>query len=540
MQKNNIKNFVCSFIFSVLAVLAVQKVFLRAPDTPKNESKPEQKVKNISLFNEKQSDTPYIDMAGLKENEPKISQIASLSEPEKVETFAQNEPFEVEEKQEHEKTNTVISTDINEASEIKLSDAEIDETRQIRKHIESGIVYADISDTLENEQDSTQSTEQIPLFASTDPMYDKIEVSSSAKSSEIAMVEPNTLINSMQEPDVLEEEKNLAEADIKKNELGELFDISESEDNPWLMAKGNKYAKNQAVVEQFKQTAQQENEEKSIENSENSETTISEISDHQDVIEQTFSEPLLKEKSSDTKLAYQMIQNILIPIPQDILSDGNLTPDLTSSPEEKEVADKQSVDQNKTKTSKNISQKDEQTGLFKSISSWFSKNAEETSNKDMSKDSKSDKKKKDKDSKDTSSAKNVEKTIKDKSSDSVFDSVQNYEYRPPSYESIVPAELRLSFQPNKAEISGQTLKWIYAFADNARDNDDIFIEIRIDGTSSCVLQQKRLNLLSTILRARGVDYRKINTIFTSREPNSFIIRNIRFNTKEETKKSYGQ
>ena len=98
---------------------------------------------------------------------------------------------------------------------------------------------------------------------------------------------------------------------------------------------------------------------------------------------------------------------------------------------------------------------------------------------------------------------------------------------------IMPAELRLSFAPNRAEISGQTLRWIYAFADNARDNDDVYIEVRIDGTSSYALQQKRLNLLASIFSARGVDYRKINTIFTSREPNSFIIRNIRFNNKEK-------
>ena len=98
---------------------------------------------------------------------------------------------------------------------------------------------------------------------------------------------------------------------------------------------------------------------------------------------------------------------------------------------------------------------------------------------------------------------------------------------------IMPAELKLSFQPNRAEISGHTLRWIHAFADNARDNQGIYIEIRIDGTSSFALQQKRLNLLSSIFANRGVDFRKVNIIFTSREPNSFIIRNIRFNNNDE-------
>ena len=97
--------------------------------------------------------------------------------------------------------------------------------------------------------------------------------------------------------------------------------------------------------------------------------------------------------------------------------------------------------------------------------------------------------------------------------------------------TIMPAELRLSFAPNRAEISGQTLRWIYAFAVNARDHNDVYVEVRIDGTSSYALQQKRLNLLSSIFASRGVDYRKIHTVFTSREPNSFIIRNIRFNNE---------
>ena len=117
--------------------------------------------------------------------------------------------------------------------------------------------------------------------------------------------------------------------------------------------------------------------------------------------------------------------------------------------------------------------------------------------------------------------------------DKIFSTLGNIsDYSPKEAPSIMPAELRLSFQPNRAEISGKTLKWIYAFADNARDNDNVYVEVRIDGTSSYALQQKRLNLLSSIFSARGVDYRKINIIFTSREPNSFIIRNIHFNNKE--------
>ena len=94
---------------------------------------------------------------------------------------------------------------------------------------------------------------------------------------------------------------------------------------------------------------------------------------------------------------------------------------------------------------------------------------------------------------------------------------------------ILPAEMRLSFQPGRAEISGTTLRWIQAFANKVIEDPSVILEIRIDRTSSFELQQKRLNLLHNILTNKGVEYEKINTVFTSREPNSFIIRTLRIN-----------
>ncbi|MBR1948268.1 MAG: hypothetical protein IKA30_00575 [Alphaproteobacteria bacterium] len=92
--------------------------------------------------------------------------------------------------------------------------------------------------------------------------------------------------------------------------------------------------------------------------------------------------------------------------------------------------------------------------------------------------------------------------------------------------TILPKEIRLSFQPNRAEISGQTLRWIQAFATKAAQTSGATLEVRIDGTSSTKLQQKRLNLLYNILTNKGVDYSMINTVFTSRDPNSFILRTV--------------
>lgn len=70
---------------------------------------------------------------------------------------------------------------------------------------------------------------------------------------------------------------------------------------------------------------------------------------------------------------------------------------------------------------------------------------------------------------------------------------------------------------------------LQAFANKTIEEKNVGLEIRIDGSSSYELQQKRLNLLNNILASSGVDYRKINTVFTTREPNSFIIRTVRLN-----------
>ena len=219
-----------------------------------------------------------------------------------------------------------------------------------------------------------------------------------------------------------------------------------------------------------------------------------------------------------------MIQNLIIPLPEDVASDADIIPQLSSEPNKKSEKTEKDDKSAKTDDNKKLKKEEKESGLFKSISSWFSDDD------------------KGKEDKNASANKQEQKTRKSKEKNkktgiSLFEYRDEPElandYMQPETPEIVPAELKLSFQPNRAEISGHTLRWIHAFADNARDNSGIYIEIRLDGTSSFALQQKRLNLLSSIFANRGVDFRKVNVIFTSREPNSFIIRNIRFNDSEE-------
>lgn len=544
MQKNNVRNFVCSFIFSILAVGLVQKTVFRAPAVqPESSSNKKNEAQSISLFAEPSADLENQISGRLVRSETiDVSALGDLVAVEATSVQAEPSVKENQSKQKLEKKENSLNVDLALATEVEL-DAEdaADKPIDIPEHLASGVVYAptEAAESLTGKENvdvaMLSSDDEIPLTESGEVLYQNIEVSQNASASNIAMLEPNVLVAAMEEPDILAPEKTVADADVKKSELADMFDISAqsnvpevdesaravsneleatqdfsqtddvSNDSPWVVAKGNKHAKNKTVVEEYADKDEQTNVISALEQT-----------DDEKNIEQAFSEPLLKKKDDEKNLAYQMIQNILIPIPEDIANDADLTPDLTSSPKEKVLVKKKASSQSK------VDDDSENTGLFKSIRSWFSKDKNKQE---------SESKKDGQDKSKTSQAKKIgQKSFKDKIF-SALDGNQDYLLVQPM--SIMPAELRLSFAPNRAEISGQTLRWIYAFADNARDNDDVYVEVRIDGTSSYALQQKRLNLLASIFSARGVDYRKINTIFTSREPNSFIIRNIRFNNKEE-------
>ena len=532
MHKNGIKNFIYSFMLSLFAVVAANKAIFRTPKKDISETQTSNAIKqNISLFS-KSSDAAGI-MQAAPDSTIDVSEIEKISMP-AIEVSAAAEelpPVTMT----PEQVAPDINTDIAAAEEIVLEKENIiTKSDQPPAYEKSGIVYADISDTIADEKEQTaleakviyfpeddgasvtlaaaepiaepavaQTTQEaqniiedddIPLQENSEILYAQVNVLQSADHAQIAMLEPNTLISSIEDLEKTEE-KTLAEANLKQNEWVQMS--AKTEDSPWVIAKGNKFAKNKAVIEQFNDVALPE------------ETKLPEPE-----TASLQAEPL-SDETAETKIAYQMIQNLLIPIPDDIMNDSNLTPQLSVTPKEKSEAkndENKAEAQAQKKTEQTLNDKEKQSGLFKSIASWFSD--DKKANKDQTKSKTTDK--------NTSSAKKG------------FDFFGlNLNEENAAAPQILPAELRLSFQPNRAEISGQTLRWIHAFADNARDNDNLYIEIRIDGTSSFALQKKRLNLLSTILANRGVDFRKINIVFTSREPNSFIIRNIRFNNEDE-------
>lgn len=611
MQKNEMKNFICSFLLSLLAVGAVGQAVFHMSENKKTPQKSEKiTTYNISLFREKISNEPE-DTSGhtLTQSTDEKIDLSAIDALVVMETEPQKENYEqiahaelplldIEKNvSDIEKNvsaapkilplNTQINMDLNTAQEIALNDLRLPE----EKNIDVSSAIAALTDMAQPELTETELTvfshepvyqpEEnhedhqtviiaeanttafnnaedvlIPLEKNTEIHHKSVDVLNSAKTSQVAMLEPNTLVASIDNSDIMPE-KTLDEADLKQSEWKQMSSTAEDtpwvvaevhadketekvEDNPWVVARGNKFAKNRAIVEQFAEKEPIYEPEASEESStvsgelhvvadnpvesdteapvnqeSKADNMLSELSglDTQPTIE---TKPLLRPIEGETKLAYQMIDNLLIPIPEDIKNNTNLTPDLSVSPNEKpkekiNVQPPAQPAQNKKEKQKELNDADKESSLFKSIANWFSAKPENKEAKTVQND-KSKKKRK------------IGMTF--------FQSTEDAD-EIAEQPSIMPAELRLSFQPNRAEISGQTLRWIHAFADNARDNDGVFVEIRIDGTSSFALQQKRLNLLSTILANRGVDFRKINIVFTSREPNSFIIRNIRFSTNEE-------
>lgn len=265
-----------------------------------------------------------------------------------------------------------------------------------------------------------------------------------------------------------------------------------SDNSPWVAAIGNKHAKNNLITE-------------------------SDINKSNQEIQQILSPKEISLNDSEVKLAADMIDNLIIPIPEDIKNKKNLTPQLTSSEEnkylEQELDNELGIDReddNKIVISDaqgNNLAKESKGGFFDNITSIFS----------------------------SSGNKIDEESSSNENNESVVDIIGKKIGLKRKNMNILPTEIRLSFQPNRAEISGTTLQWIQAFGKKAAEEESVALEIRLDANNSPALQRKRLNLLSNILTSRGVGSHKLNIIYTAREPNSFVIRTIKINSNDKGK-----
>ena len=518
MNKTGLKTFVCSFVFTLSAIIGTDRAFFYTPDTTEENLKIPRK--NITLFFSRPHpqtfssqtepvqkvalETPDFEPEELKiaQNMPVLPQgyavtdIPELAEKVKIPLVLEDiaPPTEVvaEEKSKEDKLPDVpliyaglessteslsgaqkempASQEVPEISEppVKLASVEppvSDETsisisQPVIVKANKQIIKIDNLKKREErlkqkeKQDVTLASaeEVIPLQNSKELSAEKEQQENRPSSSQVASLGENMPLNAA-EAVVVEETKGMRE--------WQTMSEKHHDDNPWVVARGSKYIKNkQLLKEDFASDAAEKK-----------------------------AELLLSRKNSDkeksAKVAVQ--DNLLIPIPQELLDEDNLVPDVSDD------------DGKKTRRPKPVAKKKEkekESSFLDNITSVFSKENRER----------------------------AIRNLKEKSSKLMGDEDnEKEEIRP----QILPTEIRLSFQPGRAEISGQTLRWIQAFARKAADEDDVGLEIRIDGSKSFELQQKRLNLLYNILTANNVPYPKIKAVFVDRVPNSFVVRTVK-------------
>lgn len=528
------KCFIGSFLFSLAAVFASTKVYLLLPIEHQNPvEKPafeDIETKNIDLFADNEEANPIVEKFNEINNNQ--AQMAALQDISSTTEKQKNVQADISAADEEAKPLEIssLSSDVlyapdEDTSEVSVSDTDnsanddITEMPEVSENQETDSMNSTSSEhaiSVENPEDEDLQIADaaeakpftIPLMHNFQVAAQKVEISNEAANSQVALASNNVLIQN------IGTENKIASASGEPSNL--VSDTTENDSDPWeVAAVGNSHiTKNK--IDSF-------------------------TNDENKTMEALDQDKLAEAKSPNEKqVAYKMVKNILIPIPEDIANDENLTPQLSYSEENKKLSEKLQKEgilnppaptkeetKNKEETpttpvplANNQSEnKPSEPSLTDSIAAWFSSSSASDNN------SANNKKDKDK---------------KEENSGSAFSKLLGLGAKKDS--NIAPSELKLAFQPNRAEISGQTLDWIKAFSLNAVNNENVFVEIRIDGSSSFELQQKRLNLLYSILVNNGVDYNKINIIFTDREPNSFIIRNVRYASEEDAinahKKAY--
>lgn len=88
---------------------------------------------------------------------------------------------------------------------------------------------------------------------------------------------------------------------------------------------------------------------------------------------------------------------------------------------------------------------------------------------------------------------------------------------------IMPQEIKVTFYKNATDFSGQTLKWIKAYAKSALADPRLVVEVRISSQDPDI-QYKRLALVRNTLMSNGLSSHQIRMIQTNREPDSLVLR----------------
>lgn len=558
MQKTGLKTFVYSFALSLFAIFTANGIYWHTRPSASQEVKIPSK--NIMLFLRGNRDTPSTRPAPVKkialtvlpeprqqETPPAPSSLQVVYQPEAEVIMADNDiidfPLEIDHNipdnaiRETE-TRTKLVQNFDEvihnppprAAEKIIPRHSADKSEKAYQEApvksapqESPVLTAELAvpavltaeddktgDTLRMAAAESSEPEAIfPLEKTVDPLAKNAgaKVLRNAEANRVALAGSNVPIKSMTSEKSAQHQEPIANKSKSWEQMPRRDALADNgEDSPWVVAKGA-VAPHNAMVAKEKYYQKDEA-----------------------AIQKALNREPLDTTNADLQLASGTVQNLLIPIPEEILNDENLTPQLVSSDKPDDIKKEIEVERKlkeEVRPEKPLIVKKEEKSEPQPIEPAKHQTPQEQKKGNILSSLSSI----------FSSSSNVKESKQNTDDDDFISSIKKKFKGSRSRGKIMPTEMRLSFQPNRAEISGQTLRWIQAFAGKAADDPAMSIEIRIDGTSGMELQQKRLNLLHNILTNKGVEYSKINTVFTNREPNSFIIRTItRNNINTETTK----
>ena len=543
MLKTGFKSFVYSFSVSLFAIVSVNKAFFCEKKSEPSDLDIRNKTIALYLADTKPSYMPVKKIAlNTMEKLPKKPDIARQEQPPEIIVASSLEPLDIP--LEFVENSGVIPND-TAYQENKIELAEVlyapdkplpmpeikaepvyEPEKNIEIKIASAPVYIKKAEktsevktleqpildkrTQQNEQDKSlvlardENIGKIPLLQTkSNAGISKVRLDDPANLRHVALADTSVTIQSMK----------TAETGSAKSDEPPAKEWKQMGDSPWVVAKSTG-SKNLFIKKTYAADAKDE---------------------VKDLI------PLQKDKKG-VLLASETAKNLIIPIPEEILKQEDITPQLaypeTSEDKQKEIninakikkAEKAKEDSKKAedKDLKNIL-----TPIDDPVDVVAPKSMQTPVRKDKKDEAKQDAGQKNEGFMDTlnsifnktaKTASEAKKAVVEKAKSITRPKSKKVAKSRPV--TILPTEIRLSFQPNRAEISGQTLRWIQAFATKVAQTPSLALEIRMDGTSSTKLQQKRLNLLYNILTNKGVDYSMINTVFTNRDPNSFILRTI--------------
>lgn len=96
----------------------------------------------------------------------------------------------------------------------------------------------------------------------------------------------------------------------------------------------------------------------------------------------------------------------------------------------------------------------------------------------------------------------------------------------------IPKEMRISFLHGSADLSNQAFKWIKVFSYNPQRTVGSAVEIRLS-PKDLDLQSRRFALIKGALLSNGLTPRQIRFVFTDRDCDSVVLRNIQLPENQE-------